>query len=167
MYFRQLKHSIFNLVEFIIIVAIVLAVVVVTDFISIRIQFNFLTVAAIVVIGVWLMSLAYNIIRIGISVLLDLICKSFIEVELQFMEQYPFKSSFLTERTKYEKDGEIKRVNRLDFKIVAKHKEALFVLTSETYYLLDKNVRYIFTIGKHSQFIVNVRDENGHPVSTT
>ncbi|MDY6059800.1 MAG: hypothetical protein SPI76_05615 [Candidatus Fimenecus sp.] len=161
MYFRNLRFSIFRLIEATLIITILLISVFVTDLISIQISNNVITIGVLLLLGLGTILSVYNIIGPGISALHDIISKSFVDVELQFAEQYPFRSSVFDERKEYGKGGNIINTNHLDYKVIAKYNDTPLILTSETFFPLEKNVRYIFTIGVHSQYIVNVKELDG------
>ncbi|MEA4833248.1 hypothetical protein SDC9_106238 [bioreactor metagenome] len=167
MYLMKFKHALCSFVELILVIIVLLASIVYTDIFGISIRFNAPTVIALLVVGTWFLSLSHNIIFVGIKVIIDLVTKNFVKHELIFEEQFPYKSSFLSEKRKIGKDGEIKQYNILDFKIVARENGVLVILTSEAYFSLERKTKYLFTVGKYSNYVVDIEELNGIAILST
>lgn len=155
MYFKRLKPYMEELLSFVIIAIGFILFFTIEGYVTIK--WRTITVAFAILAAIWFIEYVFSFVPFSICVVRDFICKDYKTVELQFLEQFTFKSSYLLKRNgKYIKGQGIEKIETLFYKVIVKDGEGIQTYTSAEYFPLIQNNTYHFVIGRKSLALVDV-----------
>lgn len=123
---------------------------------DIVIRWTSLSVMLAAAIIIRLAVFSFTFIPFGAMTVLDILSNSFIVIQVEFIEQFPFRASWLIDKEVRNPDGKIVKSETTYYKVQAKNADGIWTFTAPTYFELRPNVKYQFIIGKHSTALVDV-----------
>ena len=159
MRWKRLRPYVIELMTFLAIAVFIVFVCVEEGIIQIR--FSVPAVLLMIVVCLWLIQYVFGFVLFSLRVIVDLFCKNDMSVEAVFLEQFIYRSSPFLDRNgkaKHKKwDVDVERIEATFFKIVVETPTGIQLFTSSEYFRLEPQKRYIFTYGKRSKALIDVR----------
>ena len=151
MKFKTIKPFVIELITFVFVISVIIIGLLVGDFIEISFHMHLITIIAIALIIIPLLSLFSRIVNLGVRALVDFVFQKTKEGVYEFLDEQPYEASVFTE--KVGKNHE--RSFGMYYLIHLKKGNEVYTLISASYVDLIKGKTYIIKSGWSSNIFLN------------